>query len=325
MFQFGILGVLGIASLTDHCCQLMVRCKYYVIDKILEEETFKGQLSQSELLDLKIKLSKTLGYGDIGKKVFGNWCYHLIQALVWFTQFTTAMQYYIFIGNTIFAMYPIVPVAMNINNNTKPIHANQTQGHPLGYGVPMLSIPFLDKIDTGSHSHQKHTDHNINILSRRQLDYLNGKPAGDSFTKLLNFEDNVTSYSDNVTILPTSQFLLSAFTIGNNITQSPNYTTVEPNRTSTTSPTTPKKSTTLPPIPPTPAWQWTSSAPDLKLIVLFPLPFFLVTSLIKKVRTIAPLSGVATVFLAVGAVSVFSFLVHSKFFFSLIFFSFFPF
>lgn len=61
--QFGVLGVLLIATLTNHCCQLMVRCKYYAIDKVIEVERERGRLSSEEMDELRVRLGRTLGYG----------------------------------------------------------------------------------------------------------------------------------------------------------------------------------------------------------------------------------------------------------------------
>jgi hypothetical protein len=47
-----------------------------------------------------------------------------------------------------------------------------------------------------------------------------------------------------------------------------------------------------------------STAPDLKLVVLFPLPVLILTSLIRNVRYLAPISSIATFALFAGAISV---------------------
>ena len=54
------------------------------------------------------------------------------------------------------------------------------------------------------------------------------------------------------------------------------------------------------------------TAPDLRLLVLFPLPIFVFTSLIRNVRYLAPMSSIATAALIGGAVSVLVFLIKGR-------------
>lgn len=44
---FGIVGVFFIVTLTDHFCQLLVKCKYYVIDILVEEESEQHHVSDT--------------------------------------------------------------------------------------------------------------------------------------------------------------------------------------------------------------------------------------------------------------------------------------
>lgn len=305
---FGILGVLGIAALTDHCCQLMVRCKYYVIEIILAEERQAGHLSEEELCELEIKLGRTLGYGDIGRKIFGNWCYHLIQVAVWFTQFTTCVAYFIFIGNTVYEFFPIVPVAVGIHNNSRPLNnlpAHYDLGYGsrqnAGYGVRMLDIHFVNNVNLSVMGPHLSNRRKRSIDSEQEY-FTNvhghNHPESSDFTDILSSQQN----QNDIKIMSQKNAVIK-FTAEPNITMVPYITNV----TSTTPVTTPS---TLPPIPPTPAIQWITSAPRLSIVVLFPLPFFLITSFIKKLRLIAPFSTIATGFLGIGAMSVFVYLIQ---------------
>ena len=295
------------ATLTDHCCQLMVRCKYYAIDAIVQEEADKGQMSMHDLDELRKRLGKTLGYGDIGRTVFGNWCYHLIQGAVWFTQFTTCTCYFIFIGNTVMKMYPQVPALIPVNNDSIPLNASYEMvddTYRVGLGVPMLNIHNMDKRSA-----------KVELFSgfESQFDSFSVTAGNDSFFQQPDVASSDFSNEKNNVVVQDGSFLndiVDSFIDNITTTEAPNTTTI-PSNTTTTSPT--EEPTKLPTPPPTQQIHTVSTAPDLKWIVLFPLPFFIVTSLIRKVRLIAPFSFLATVALGVGAMSVFAWICVGKF------------
>jgi hypothetical protein len=112
----------------------------------------------------------------------------------------------------------------------------------------------------------------------------------------MSTDSGVTTLSD-VTTAPDSS--LTAMTMTADMsTVTPNSTTPRPFPASTMKPGINK----------------ISSAPDLWIIILFPLPFFLLTSLIRKVRYLAPFTSIATAALAAGAISVLGFIVMCKLF-----------
>ena len=252
--QGGVIGVFLIATLTDHCCQLMVRCKYYAIEQIIEREIQKRNIDAAQQEAMRRELGTTLGYGDIGQTVFGTWCYHLIQFAVWFTQYTTCMCYFIFIGNTISHLYSTTPAIVPLNPGEIVNKSDDVRA------VPMLFLPQL--------------------LNQ-------GLPQCDASNLKLTPAAQFTTVTNN----PFEIDLGNATTTWSNITN-----------TTTTTPTTTTVATTawsdLLPAP-------VSTAPDLRYIVMFPLGFFILTSLIRNMRLIAPFSTVATISLALGVVSVF--------------------
>lgn len=221
----------------------MVRCKYYAIEQIVERETREHDLDSLQQTAMRRELGHTLGYGDIGRTVFGGWCYHLIQFAVWFTQYTTCMCYFIFIGNTIQHLYSTTP-------STMPLYPGTNSTDSLRPAVPMLFLPRL-----------------FNQQS------------------LIDSPEN----SDSFEVYTSNPFELAnaSTTPASNIT----------NATTSTTTTVP-----APYINPS----HVTTAPDLRYIVMFPLGFFILTSLIRKVRLIAPFSTIATIALGVGIVSVFS-------------------
>ena len=243
VLQGGVIGVFLIATLTDHCCQLMVRCKYYAIDKIIERETQEHDLDPAQQDAMRTELGRTLGYGDIGRTVFGGWCYHLIQFAVWFTQYTTCMCYFIFIGNTIQHLYSTTPAVM-------PLYPGD-QNRSDTRAVPMLFLPHLFNQQAGIEPSPNTAQTSTDDPLEWQVEVMNATTAWTNTT-------NVTTTT--TTAMPAPY--------------------IEPEHVTT--------------------------APDLRYIVMFPLGFFILTSLIRKVRLIAPFSTIATIALAIGIVSVFT-------------------
>ncbi|ELT96757.1 hypothetical protein CAPTEDRAFT_221004 [Capitella teleta] len=258
----GILGVLLIATITDYCIQILVQCKTYIIEDVCEEER-AGGMNQHDIHALRKRLDGSIGYGDIAKRAFGNWCYTLTQFLVWFTQYATLISYFIFIGNTVFEIFPEVPAQVPIHNST-PI--NQTGVSRLGEGVPMLSIPNLNRV-------------------KRDL--------SEEFT--MDEDHPLFAFGSNFTHL---------HFIARNIS---NMTTVGPvvNITTTTPTRIPNVTASVPPS----SFTWISTAPSLRLIMLFPLPFFILTSLVRRLRILSPFSSLAALALTIGAASVLTYIV----------------
>lgn len=115
MLQLGFFGVALVASLTDHCIQMLVRCKADIIRKACEKEFATGQYNVRELTKFRKRLEQTIGFADISHRVLGNGFYHLTQFAVWFTQFSTIVAYFVVMGNTISALYPS-QVTLNVVN-----------------------------------------------------------------------------------------------------------------------------------------------------------------------------------------------------------------
>lgn len=235
-FQLGIVGVFIVATLTDHCCQILVRTKVSIIDETCRKKLSSGRITESEVEPLKERLQLAIGYGDIGRHVFGPWCYQLIQAAVCFTQFITCLVYFVFIANTVQMIFPLKLMEFCNHTNHSSLGnetpVNKLIMRPSAIGIPMLNIPNLDR--NLAFGHQK------TVIP---------------FNSLTGQIGNSTDCKD----------------------------------------------------------EEVSTAPDLRIIVLFPLPFFIFTSLIRNVRYLAPLSSIATFALAIGAFSVLGFLIHGMY------------
>lgn len=120
----GICGLVIIAALTDHGCQLMVRCKHRIIRFICA--LYPNFLAEDST-KVRIELEKTVGYGDLAHHVLGEAGYHIVQAAVFITQYLTCVQYFIFIGNSIYTIFPL----------HHEHHSNSTANH----SIPLPTEP----------------------------------------------------------------------------------------------------------------------------------------------------------------------------------------
>lgn len=116
--QMGLVVLAVVAIVTDHCCDLIVKCKYIVIQKLLENRHVSASLNGNKKYynengepvenghTLKEQMTKTLSYGDIGKMAFGAPGVMVVNACLLFTQFGFCVAYFIFIGNTVYTLFP---------------------------------------------------------------------------------------------------------------------------------------------------------------------------------------------------------------------------
>jgi len=237
-----------VASLTDHCCQLMLDCKKRLIQQICSNSVAVSSVEEDDVPQLRERLHRTLGYGDLGRRIYGMWCFHLIQFAVCFTQFTTCVSYFIFIGNTVFEMFPLT---------RKP-------------STHLDAVPASDYVEAvvrnaELYSVNKTFDSNVTEVV---IDY----PVTTSSFSNTTFSNMTTLTSVTTASLLTTDYPMSTLFPAHNTT----YDNV-------------------------------STAPDLRLIILWPLPIFLATSLVRNIRYLAPMSLVASVGLFIGILSVLGF------------------
>ncbi|XP_013084175.2 uncharacterized protein LOC106069130 isoform X3 [Biomphalaria glabrata] len=121
MNQTGIILLVLIAVITDHCCHLIVKCKYQAIrnvkgktrsgsnvsSKSEDEVDFRHKSQDPEdIKALHQMLVSSTTYGDIGKIAFGSYGLFIVNICILFTQFGFCIAYFIFIGNTIYSLFP---------------------------------------------------------------------------------------------------------------------------------------------------------------------------------------------------------------------------
>ncbi|EDO48266.1 predicted protein, partial [Nematostella vectensis] len=134
----GSIGLFIIAILTDHCCQLIIKCKKSAVGKILRKmpKYNNPRISLSEKLELEAKVEKKMMYGDIGKVALGKPGLVLVEVSLLITQIMFCVGYFIFIGNTIQGLFVIKKT--DVVNSTL---ANTTNTDSKNSSVP--SFPLL--------------------------------------------------------------------------------------------------------------------------------------------------------------------------------------
>ncbi|KAH9498872.1 hypothetical protein Btru_004913 [Bulinus truncatus] len=133
----GIILLIVIATITDHCCQLIVKCKYQAISNVSSKMKWlsdsslndkdgdisntynecKNTMKSKEMKLMHQNLVRNLTYGDIGKLTFGSCGLFIVNACIFFTQFGFCIAYFIFIGNTIYSLFPTENSTVTIINN----------------------------------------------------------------------------------------------------------------------------------------------------------------------------------------------------------------
>ncbi|GAB1597532.1 uncharacterized protein LOC115218729 isoform X2 [Argonauta hians] len=121
----GLILLVIIAGLTSHCCQLIVKCKYYALDILLCKFDARHLKSSDNMdqqrIELESQLQKQLSYGDIGMIAFGRIGQGVVNFCVFLTQFGYCIGYCIFVGNTLLSFFPIVSqcVLLHVANNSQ--------------------------------------------------------------------------------------------------------------------------------------------------------------------------------------------------------------
>jgi len=254
LFQFGLAGVFLVATLTDHCCQLMLDCKKRLIQQICSNSVAVSSVEEDDVPQLRDRLHKTLGYGDLGRRIYGMWCFHLIQFAVCFTQFTTCISYFVFIGNTVYEMFPI-------RQSTEPLLGDASANYHINADVGY--------VETYAFNNPFASNRIVSSTSRPSTSLSYSNTTFDNVTT----SANVTTARSLTTNYPMSTAEIMTVVPAHNVT----YISI-------------------------------SDAPDLRLITLWPLPIFLVTSLVRNIRYLAPMSFVASMGLLLGIASVLGFM-----------------
>ncbi|XP_067671087.1 uncharacterized protein [Haliotis asinina] len=111
----GVVCLLLIAIVTDHCCHLIVKCKYKAIDAVMgtQSQGESGITNDGDIVientfsvEMREKMLRNLSYGDVGKIIYGKCGLYIVNFCIFITQFGFCVAYFIFIGNTIRAIFP---------------------------------------------------------------------------------------------------------------------------------------------------------------------------------------------------------------------------
>lgn len=156
-FVLGLVGILVIAVVTDHCCQLVIKCKRAAVQKVLDTVCLsdvtdvESQLTQAALL--RETVEKRMQYGDIARIAMGKWGVLLVNMALLATQYGFCVGYFIFMGNTIVSMFTTVSsVPSTLHNGSasnvtslsnvasSPSHSHQAPPFALIVLIPLLPL-----------------------------------------------------------------------------------------------------------------------------------------------------------------------------------------
>ena len=150
----GIIGLIIIAYITDHCCVLIIKCKKAAIDQIMnstyycphDEETAENNQVEKQKKQQRRDLELAMTYGDLGRIAMGRWGGRIVNMALIITQFSFCVNYFIFMGDTITRMFPTVD--KNHTHTPTPNSTTLRQSHHEGkrQGAPdpifLMLIPF---------------------------------------------------------------------------------------------------------------------------------------------------------------------------------------
>ncbi|XP_033743181.1 uncharacterized protein LOC117329364 [Pecten maximus] len=307
----GIVCLLIIASLTDHCCHLIVKTKYHAMKILLAQFKAKKKLTQSsdryqagnrldcygrrfgtETTDSEDELSHSNGNNreipninievDDLETLEHHMMRHMSYGDIGRLSFGKSGLFLVnlFIGTTQFCFCVAYFIFIgNTIHKLFPISIecqNVTVNNTFSYPV---SVPTTTLAST------QHLRDNRDILSD-----LNTTTMELSTVTEFTLPDSNISTPD-----------LTTSTLPSNITLGP---TVSPQNMSTT----PMENVTKP-------WKELckdiSTAPDLKILVLTPLPLFLIFALIRSIRNLSWISVTANVSILGGCVAVFLYMIFN--------------
>ena len=128
--QLGAVGLVIIATITDHCCQLIIKCKNAAVEMILNSSPKYQELQREECYEEMAKIKETIEnemtLGDIGKIAIGPWGLRLVNTALIITQTGFCVAYFIFMGKTIAEMFPVAYKSHNLTPVRKSMHLNPT-------------------------------------------------------------------------------------------------------------------------------------------------------------------------------------------------------
>ncbi|XP_067044630.1 uncharacterized protein [Acropora muricata] len=146
-FVLGLVGILVIAVVTDHCCHLVIKCKRAAVQKVLDTVCLsdvtdvESQLTQAALL--RDTVEKRMQYGDIGRIAMGKWGVLLVNMALLATQYGFCVGYFIFMGNTIELMFQSPLHDGSASNVTSPSNVTSSSSHSHSHDARLFALYVL--------------------------------------------------------------------------------------------------------------------------------------------------------------------------------------
>ncbi|XP_076072551.1 uncharacterized protein LOC143044425 [Mytilus galloprovincialis] len=313
----GIIGLIFVATLTDHCCHLIVKTKYRAIKNTINDVKVQSKPSKQYMAtsdseefsepDVEIEykeaheheehMKRHMSYGDVGWNAFGKSGLYVVNFFIAITQFGFCVAYFIFIGNTIHSLFPFIYC-----DNSMPFNSTGN-AYPICHGV------IARKTDVNaSDLYLQHNRHVRQLFDRDMNNFISNTSVvpfttGNSTTAV---PITPTTASNASTVIPT---------ISTDSTTKPTTSPITTTNSSITTTTNSSITTMLPSTTTTrnvseiSSIVQQSSAPSLKFLVALPLPLFIIFAMIRTIRKMSFISVLANISIFTGCIAVFIFLV----------------
>ena len=317
-FQLGIVGLVLVAVLTDHCCQLLIKVKYLVVDQFSDQYMFPSRRKHSSTSSagsihddqveefaalLRHRMQKNLTYPDLGRIIYGRSGAAMVNTFLLITQFGFCMNYYIFMGNILYSFLPVkMPMSSSpmesgfggFNGTSPGAMITGTQHGDIGRRSILDNITVIPTV--------------LNIA----VDELGSVPNSTDTILELNRHKNKSS-----TVAPQDMDSLST-TVTNmlstaiqSIVSTTAETTTDVNMNSTYGVTTVSPTEAASADNSSETYQHPHQAskiqrkgPSLALMVLLPAPLCIAFTLFRDVRRMGPISAVANLSVICGSLAV---------------------
>ena len=294
-----------IASLTDHCCNLIVKTKYRAIKNHIAGLKVQGQSNKSysatsdsedvseneieydfdEISEQEEHMIRHMSYGDVGWNAFGKMGLYTVNIFIAMTQFGFCVSYFIFIGNTVYSLFPVT----YCDNSLSRSNSSSDNIYPFCRDVTLQSINHHDRV-------------NQTVLYPKVTAQLLEKKF-DNF----EYDSNYTTPSSfNISTTENSS-LTTPFT--STITTHSTVTTTNSSKDTTIFIST----TTATNISEISSIVQQSTAPSLKLLVAAPLPIMILFAMIRTIRNLSFISLTASISIFTGCIAVFTYIIIGEF------------
>ncbi|XP_074639282.1 uncharacterized protein LOC141897569 isoform X1 [Acropora palmata] len=138
----GGIGLLIIAIITDHCCQLIIKCKNAAVEMVLHSSTkylvLHTEACYEEMAKVKDTIEKEMTLGDIANIAIGPWGHKIVNIALVITQSGFCIVYFIFMGNTIAEMFPVAYKDLTLHPMKNSTFSNEN--------IMDMGKPFMDSL-----------------------------------------------------------------------------------------------------------------------------------------------------------------------------------